>query len=258
MTTLTRRDAIAAGTAVVAGGFAGVAVAAEPTHADPVLEAIETRMTAVENRGTTLNPRQKYAVLLAVVTATGTAAPVAQLVKAALKTGVTPVEIKEILYQCAPYTGLGRVDAMLTEANRALQEAGVKLPLPDQTQVTDDNRLAKGIEVQTAIFGDVITKMHAGVTDNEKALMIGDLSGFCFGDFYTRTGLSIADRELVTFSTIATLGGCEPQLKAHTAACVKEGLSRQNLIDALQIAVPYLGFPRTLNALAVVKEVIKA
>ena len=57
MSSLTRRDAIVAGTAVVAGGFAGVAAAVEPTHADPALEAIETRMTAVENRGTTLNAR---------------------------------------------------------------------------------------------------------------------------------------------------------------------------------------------------------
>ena len=87
MSALTRRDAIAAGTAVVAGGFAGVAAAVEPTHADPAREAIETRMTAVENRGTTLNARQKYAVLLAVVTAAGTSAPVARLVKAALKAG---------------------------------------------------------------------------------------------------------------------------------------------------------------------------
>ena len=253
MSSLTRRDAIVAGTAVVAGGFAGVAAAVEPTHADPALEAIETRMTAVENLGTTLNARQKYAVLLSVVTAAGTSAPVARLVKAALKAGVTPVEVKEILYQCAPYTGLGRVDNVLPEANRAMQEAGVKLPLPDQTQVTDEDRLAKGIEVQTAIFGDVITKMHAGAAENEKALMIRDLSGFCFGDFYTRSGLSIADRELVTFSAIAGLGGCEPQLKAHT-----EGLTRQNLIDALEIAVPFLGFPRTLNALAVVKNIIKA
>ena len=150
-------------------------------------------------------------MFLAVVTAVGTPAPVARLVKAALKAGVTPVELKEILYQCAPYTGFGRVDHVLTEANRAMQEAGIKLPLPDQTQVTDENRLAKGIEVQTAIFGDVITKMHAGAAENEKALMIRDLSGFCFGDFYTRSGLSIADRELVTFSAIAGLGGCEPQ-----------------------------------------------
>lgn len=100
--------------------------------------------------------------------------------------------------------------------------------------------------------------MHAGIAENEKALMIRDLSGFCFGDFYTRSGLSIADRELVTFSAIAGLGGCEPQLKAHTTACAKEGLTRQNLIDALEIAVPFLGFPRTLNALAVVKNIIKA
>lgn len=122
----------------------------------------------------------------------------------------------------------------------------------------DKSRLAKGIRVQTAIFGEAIAKMHANAADEDRSLIVDDLSGYCFGDFYTRKGLTVAERELVTFMVIAALGGCEPQLKAHAAANIKEGNGRRALIDALQIAVPYLGFPRTLNALAVVKEVSRA
>ena len=82
-----------------------------------------------------------------------------------------------------------------------------------------------------------------------------DLSGWCFGDFYTRKGLAIAERELATFCTIAALGGCEAQLSAHAAANLRCGNTKDNLIDALQCAVVYLGFPRTLNACAVVDKV---
>lgn len=64
--------------------------------------------------------------------------------------------------------------------------------------------------------------------------MIDDLSGWCFGDFYTRKGLTIAERELATFCTIAALGGCEAQLSAHAAANLRCGNTKANLIDALR------------------------
>ena len=135
------------------------------------------------------------------------------------------------------------------------EDVTVRLPLASQTTVNDQNRLAKGIEVQTAIFGDAITQMHKNTTEPMKPLMIEDLSGYCFGDFYTRTGMSVKDRELVVFAAIAALGGCEAQLKAHAGANLKEGATKQNLIDALQVAVPLNGFPRTLNAVAVVNSI---
>ncbi|WP_418941329.1 carboxymuconolactone decarboxylase family protein [Parasutterella excrementihominis] len=115
--------------------------------------------------------------------------------------------------------------------------------------------MAKGIEVQTAIFGDAITQMRKNTTESMKPLMINDLSGYCFGDFYTRTGMSVKDRELVVFAAIAALGGCEAQFKAHADANLKEGATKQNLIDALQVAVPLNGFPRTLNAVTVVNSI---
>jgi 4-carboxymuconolactone decarboxylase len=41
------------------------------------------------------------------------------------------------------------------------------------------------------------------------------LSANCFGDYLTRKGLDVRTRELLTFSMILSLGGCEPQLKGH-------------------------------------------
>ena len=229
-------------------------VSAKERNLDPDMDAIIARMMKVTKRATTLATNQKYFVLLATCAAQGLSEE-AEGVTAALKAAVEPIAIKEAVYQTAPYVGIGRVKEALEGVNKALKEAGVRLPLASQTAVNDQNRLAKGIEVQTAIFGDAITQMHKNTTEPMKPLMINDLSGYCFGDFYTRTGMSVKDRELVVFAAIAALGGCEAQLKAHADANLKEGATKQNLIDALQVAVPLNGFPRTLNAVTVVNSI---
>jgi 4-carboxymuconolactone decarboxylase len=69
--------------------------------------------------------------------------------------------------------------------------------------------------------------------------------------------LNIKARELITFTVIAALGGCEGQLKSHTAANLREGASADDLIDTLVVCMPYNGFPRTLNALACVNAAAK-
>jgi len=111
--------------------------------------------------------------------------------------------------------------------------------------------------VQKGIFGNAIDKMHASTPENQAYISKQALTAYCFGDFYTRTGLDLKARELITFTAIMCLGGCEPQLKAHTAANLSVGNSKQDLIDTIMVAMPYIGFPRTLNALAVVNEIAK-
>ena len=80
------------------------------------------------------------------------------------------------------------------------------------------------------------------------------LEGFCFGDFYTRDGLDDQQRELITFVFIATLGGCENQLRGHIQGNLNVGNDKEKLISAMTVIMPYIGFPRTLNALAIVNE----
>lgn len=198
----------------------------------------------------TLSDVQKALIRLVALTACQTWKPLEDYTLSALDVGATPVQIKETLYQCAPYIGLEKVQCALDEVNRAFQSAGITYPLAKQTTVSEETRFEKGLAVQQEIFGaDTINSMRANAPAELKHIQ-DYLSAYCFGDFYTRGTLDLKMRELITFCAICCLGGCEPQAKAHAGANLSVGNTRQMLIDALTQCLPFIGFPRTLNALA--------
>jgi 4-carboxymuconolactone decarboxylase len=80
------------------------------------------------------------------------------------------------------------------------------------------------------------------------------LSGNCFGDFYTRNGLDIKIRELVTLSILIAMGA-DAQVKGHVRGNVNVGNGRYVLIDVITQLFPWVGYPRTLSVLKAVKEV---
>ena len=89
-----------------------------------------------------------------------------------------------------------------------------------------------------------------------RAVMISQLGvGNCFGDHLTRTGIDIPTRELLTFSILVSLDGCEAQVKGHVGANLNVGNDRARLINVFTQLLPFIGYPRTLNALRVVDEV---
>jgi 4-carboxymuconolactone decarboxylase len=77
---------------------------------------------------------------------------------------------------------------------------------------------------------------------------------YCFGDYYTRYGLDLSTRELLTFAILASLGGCEPQLAGHVAGNLAVGNDRQILISTITQLLPFIGYQRTLNAIRVINE----
>jgi 4-carboxymuconolactone decarboxylase len=81
------------------------------------------------------------------------------------------------------------------------------------------------------------------------------LSANCFGDHYTRTGIDVPVRELLTFAMLVSLGGCEPQVKGHVAANLNAGNNRAGLLSVITALLPFIGYPRTFNALRVLNEV---
>jgi 4-carboxymuconolactone decarboxylase len=172
---------------------------------------------------------------------------------AALEVGVTPVEAKEILYQAVPYVGIAKVLDFVHATNEVLQARGVALPLPPQSTTDRQTRREKGLDVQRRILGDRIDQMYA---ESPKDLLhIQEfLTANCFGDHVARGGLDLKTRELLTFSMLAALGGCEPQLAGHVAANLAVGNDRRMLIDTITQLLPYIGYPRTLNAIRVINE----
>ena len=228
------------------------------TRTDPDLIAMKERLVYGEivERGT-LNDHQRMLVTLVALAASRTLEEMKIQTEAALRVGLSPVEIKEALYHCAPYIGFPGTESALRLVNEAFVEKGIPLPVESQATVTEESRFRDGLTAQKAIFGDSIDKMHASAPEGQKDIMVNCLSAFCFGDFYTRKGLDLKTRELLTFSIVSALGGCEAQVKAHVQGNANMGNTRQNLIDALAQMLPYIGFPRTLNALGCVNAVMQ-
>lgn len=172
---------------------------------------------------------------------------------AALNFGVTPVEAKEVVYQAVAYLGIGRVIPFLKGINEVLERRGIKLPLAKQGTTTMENRLEKGIQAQVDIFGEGMKNFYQSGLEESRHINRW-LADNCFGDYYTRGGLDYKQREMITFCFLAAQGGCEPQLTSHAKANMRIGNDKIFLIKVISQCLPFIGYPRSLNALRCVNE----
>ncbi len=177
-----------------------------------------------------------------------------EMLPAALNMGVTPVEVKEIVYQATAYLGMGRVFPFLKATNEILEQRGIELPLEPQAQTTRENRREAGTQAQVDCFGEGMREFWKSGPEDSRHINLW-LAGNCFGDYYTRKGLDLKMRELITFCFLAAQGGCEPQLKGHIAGNYHVGNDKDFLIAVLSSNLPFIGYPRTLNALNCIREV---
>lgn len=178
------------------------------------------------------------------------------MLPAALRFGVTPVEVKETIYQAVAYLGIGRVLPFLKAVNEVLTEQGVKLPLSSQATTTMENRLEAGAKAQADIFGEGMKDFYKSGPEEIRHINCW-LADNCFGDYYTRTGLNYQQREMITFCFLSAQGGCEPQLTSHAAANMRLGNDKEFLIKIISQCIPYIGYPRSLNALRCLNEAAK-
>lgn len=173
------------------------------------------------------------------------------MIPAAMNFNVTAVEIKEIVYQAVAYLGIGRVFPFLKITNETLEKQGVSLPLNGQATTTAENRREAGTQAQVDIFGEGMRDFWQSGPEESRHINKW-LADNCFGDYYTRTGLDYKQREMITFCFLLAQGGCEPQLTSHAAANMRIGNDKDFLIKVISQCLPFIGYPRSLNALACV------
>lgn len=195
-----------------------------------------------------LEPKTRYIAILAALMGCGGVDAFCEALPAALDSGVTPVEVMEIVYQGTDYLGYGRMLPFMKAASAAFEERGVALPLPKQATTDMENRLEKGVAAQAAIFGEHMNEAWKAGHINRW------LADNCFGDFYTRTGLDLKQREMITFCFLLAQGGCEPQLIAHAKGNMNIGNSKDFLLRVVSQCLPYVGYPRSLNAVSCVNK----
>ncbi|MCU6761546.1 4-carboxymuconolactone decarboxylase [uncultured Roseburia sp.] len=198
-----------------------------------------------------LDEKTRCMAILAALMGCGSVDAYKEMLPKFLENGITPMIAKEIVYQAVGYLGYGRMLPFLNITNEVLEKKGVKLPLDSQAVTTLDNRLEKGIEAQVEIFGEQMKEAFKTSHINRW------LAANCFGDYYTRNGLTLGERELITFCFLMAQGDCEPQLIAHSKGNMNMGNDRDFLIKVVSQCLPYIGYPRSLNAISCINKAVE-
>ena len=198
-----------------------------------------------------LDEKTRFMAILAALIGCGDTEAYREMLSKALENGITPIMAKEIIYQATDYLGYGRMLPFLKCTNEIFKERNISQPLPCQATTTLENRLSKGTEAQAEIFGEHMKEAWKSGHINRW------LAENCFGDYYTRQGLALSERELITFCFLAAQGGCEPQLIAHSKGNMNMGNDREFLIRVISQCLPYIGYPRSLNAISCVENAAK-
>jgi 4-carboxymuconolactone decarboxylase len=120
----------------------------------------------------------------------------------------------------------------------------------------DLNRFEKGLKKLSEVdgnAGDLVIKALNDIAPDLGKYIVE----FAFGDIYCRENLNLQEREMITLSSLMTLGGCENQLDVHINGALNVGITPQRIIEIFIQCIPYTGFPKVLNAVGVARKVFK-
>lgn len=222
----------------------------DPEWVDIVVNFSQSETTNVN----TLTEKEQMLCILSALLGSQGMGEFQNMLHAALNMGVDPIAIKETIYQATAYLGIGRTYDFLIAANEIMEQHGVKLPLAPQATTDETTRFDAGLAKQVALFGSGMAKRQT-----EGPVLRRNVNRWladnCFGDYYTRTGLNDQEREMITFCFILAQGGCENQLRGHTAGNFGVGNDKEKLYSVVEQCMPYIGYPRTLNAMNIIDEV---
>lgn len=202
----------------------------------------------------TLDKKTRELLTVVCLTAMQTLPQLKGHTQAALNAGNSPLEIREAVYQCAPFIGFPRTLNAVSAVDEVFLANGISLPLPAQGKAEEGERYEKGLAIQSPLYGNEIKEKYAGLPDGIGEALPRFLTEVCFGDFYTRGVLSVQERELLMLAVLAALGA-DTQIKAHVIGNLKAGNSKEVLYAAMVQCLPYIGFPAAFNAINIIKSV---
>ncbi len=116
-------------------------------------------------------------------------------------------------------------------------------------------RYKKGWEKLREIEGKTEEKAVESLQDISPDLRIFIVE-YAYGDIYTRNGLDLKSREIAVVAALTAMGNAEPQLKVHINGALNTGSSINELKEVILQMSVYSGFPKTMNGMNALKEVL--
>jgi 4-carboxymuconolactone decarboxylase len=134
--------------------------------------------------------------------------------------------------------------AEAADAQRLLDQFGLGEP---------SERFTRGVATQRQLDPTITEEVIAAFADVAPDFARLTIE-FPFGDIYSRPGLDLKQRQIVTMATLATLGQ-DRQLKVHIRFARNVGVSDEEIVEVLMQIAVYAGWGRALDALRCAKEV---
>jgi 4-carboxymuconolactone decarboxylase len=119
-------------------------------------------------------------------------------------------------------------------------------------------RYQRGLEYLHAAQGDELAdQVESSLREISESYADFSIAS-TYGEVFQRDGLELRLRQLVTITILATLGGCERQLRLHIRAGLRLGLTADEIVETIIQVAAYAGAPRASNAVRLAGEVFAA
>ena len=221
---------------------------------DPEFVSIRTNFIDDVHNSGSLTDEQRALITIVTLTTLQALPQLRQITHQALRQGVSPLVIRESVYLAAAFIGFPKTENAVAAVNGVFAQHDISLPLVQASTVSEDKRYEEGLSVQSPIYGNEIANAMRELPGRMDEDIPRFLTELLFGDFYTREGLDLKTRELLSLSILATLGA-EEQIRAHAIGNLKVGNDRATLIAAMVQCLPYIGFPYMFNAINTIRSV---
>ncbi len=195
-----------------------------------------------------LNDKTREMITITTLTCQQTLPQLKAHIQAALNINITPTEIRETIYQCAPIIGFPKTLNAIEAMNDVFIKNNIELPIKNTSTTNEENRYLKGKEIQNTLYKNEILNKVQNLPNNLGYKIDKMLTEVYFGDFYTRKGLTIKQRELLILVAIISTDNFDI-LKNHIEANIKIGNNKETTISAIIQCMPYIGFPKAIKAL---------
>ena len=174
---------------------------------------------------------------------------------AALELGLTPRNILEVFMQSGLYAGFGTTGRASAAAREVFEARG--LAVPDEPARDDSNEAldARGRELMATIHGERGRQGYAAPGNPITGALFPSALRYGYGELWFRPGLDNRRRMLCALASFTVLS-LEGQLRKFSQSALNVGLTRDEIVEAVIQTGPYGGFPRALNSLAILSEVL--
>ena len=230
-----------------------VALFSLSVYADPSLEVIHSAFVSeVSEDNDLLTERDKALIDIVSLGAQRSVSLLAERIESALDDGIPPVEIQEALIHLAPYAGIAAADESLCILDAILSDRGIVIE-ESQERFPEDMRFSKGLETQVQVAGEgmrAFAEMDHMPRTNEYLITN------CFGDYYTRFGLDLETREMLTLAILVN-EGLEGVIIGHIGGNLNVGRSPEFIQQIILQCLPYAGYPKILLANGCLQSVLE-